>query len=267
MKTPRNAPCPCGSGKKHKQCCIGLPPSTDQLRAIAFGTEGPDQRRMDALSELQESGALAPGETVSVWLDDGWRELFLHEITEDAVELVPEGELRDTMGEALEAARRDDFATAERLNRWLCERMPEEPAPRNNLAGALVAQGRREEGEAMLQDLLAAHPTYLPARTALVQLRLADKQIDEARELLSGVRMPARVHPELYARFLVAKVRAELLADAPVWDDIDRMLDTIEHLVPAADDIGMLRITAGIGRLAKEGGLRGRRRKNAFAFS
>ena len=22
-KTPRNAPCPCGSGKKHKNCCLG----------------------------------------------------------------------------------------------------------------------------------------------------------------------------------------------------------------------------------------------------
>ncbi|MBM3815117.1 MAG: hypothetical protein FJW20_26155 [Acidimicrobiia bacterium] len=28
-ETPRNAPCPCGSGKKYKRCCIGgTPPQT-----------------------------------------------------------------------------------------------------------------------------------------------------------------------------------------------------------------------------------------------
>ncbi|MGH9904241.1 MAG: SEC-C metal-binding domain-containing protein, partial [Pyrinomonadaceae bacterium] len=30
MKIGRNAPCPCGSGKKYKLCCLGRPVSNNQ---------------------------------------------------------------------------------------------------------------------------------------------------------------------------------------------------------------------------------------------
>lgn len=262
MKVSRNVPCPCGSGQKHKRCCLGQEPSVDELRAVAFGVEGPDRARLDALFRLQEIGELEAGTTVSVWQSGEWCEQFLHEITPDAVEPIPEGELRDTMGRALDAMHSGDLKTAERLNRWLCEQMPDEPAPHNNLAGALVAQGRIEEGERILRDLLAANPTYLPARTALVQLKLADKQMDQVRQLLTSVRMPARVHPELYARFLVVKVRAEQLSDSPEWDAIDHMLDIVEELVPDDEDLTLLRVTAGMGRLAHNARLRSGNRRH-----
>ncbi len=35
MKTSRNAPCPCGSGKKYKKCCIGKEESTPKPKAPA----------------------------------------------------------------------------------------------------------------------------------------------------------------------------------------------------------------------------------------
>lgn len=266
MKISRNEPCPCGSGQKHKRCCLGRESSADELRAVAFGVEGPDRARMDALFRLQEMGELEAGRTVSVWQGGAWCEQFLHEITPDAVEPIPEGELRDTMGRALDAMRSGDLETAERLNRWLCEQMPDEPAPCNNLAGAVVAQGRVEEGERILRDLLATHPTYLPARTALVQLKLAHKQMGEVRQLLTSVRMPARVHPDLYARFLVVKVRAELLFDAPAWDAIDHMLDIVEELVPDAEDLTLLRVTAGMGRLAHDARLGSGKRRRRVAL-
>ncbi len=31
-KVARNAPCPCGSGKKHKQCCLGKEPPAARRR-------------------------------------------------------------------------------------------------------------------------------------------------------------------------------------------------------------------------------------------
>ncbi len=31
----RNAPCPCGSGRKYKRCCLGKPPSRTQAWKIA----------------------------------------------------------------------------------------------------------------------------------------------------------------------------------------------------------------------------------------
>ena len=35
MKIGRNAPCPCGSGKKFKHCCIGVTRSADALEALS----------------------------------------------------------------------------------------------------------------------------------------------------------------------------------------------------------------------------------------
>jgi len=263
MKVSRNAPCPCGSGDKHKRCCLDKLPDVDVLCAIAFGTDGPDHGRTEALSQLQELGELAAGSTVSIWQAGAWREQFLYEITPDAVDLIPEGELRDVMGQALEAMHQNDLVAAERLNRWLCDQMPDEAAPRNNLASALIAQGRRAEGEEILVGLLATHPDYLPARTALVQLCLASNELIRARILLAKLRMPARVHPALYARFLIAAVRVELKSAMPSWDAADRMLDTVEELDPDDDDLGMLRIAVGMGRLARGGRLRGKRRSRS----
>lgn len=31
LKVGRNEPCPCGSGKKFKKCCVGLPPRPPRL--------------------------------------------------------------------------------------------------------------------------------------------------------------------------------------------------------------------------------------------
>ena len=32
MKTGRNEPCPCGSGKKFKKCCEGKPDASERMR-------------------------------------------------------------------------------------------------------------------------------------------------------------------------------------------------------------------------------------------
>ena len=34
MKTGRNSPCPCGSGKKFKKCCLNSSPTTGRLNQI-----------------------------------------------------------------------------------------------------------------------------------------------------------------------------------------------------------------------------------------
>ena len=34
--TPRNAQCPCGSGKKYKHCCLGKPTATEKTRSYTL---------------------------------------------------------------------------------------------------------------------------------------------------------------------------------------------------------------------------------------
>lgn len=36
QKVSRNAPCPCGSGKKHKNCCLGKPPPEVKRKRVVL---------------------------------------------------------------------------------------------------------------------------------------------------------------------------------------------------------------------------------------
>lgn len=43
-KINRNEPCPCGSGKKYKQCCIGLPePRKHRFKAVVLSKPKQEQ--------------------------------------------------------------------------------------------------------------------------------------------------------------------------------------------------------------------------------
>lgn len=58
-KTGRNEPCPCGSGKKHKHCCLVKPGGLDAARARvarvrAEGPAGPFDRRTVVNATVEE---------------------------------------------------------------------------------------------------------------------------------------------------------------------------------------------------------------------
>lgn len=70
MKTGRNDPCPCGSGKKYKHCCMHL----DRVRSTS-----PQWRRMERVAE-KLSGRLATHAERFYgpdWLTDAWRDFTL----------------------------------------------------------------------------------------------------------------------------------------------------------------------------------------------
>ena len=57
MKVSRNAPCPCGSGKKYKHCCLGL-------ENTQMGTVAPRVERTRTISILTAIGAAL---TAAAW--------------------------------------------------------------------------------------------------------------------------------------------------------------------------------------------------------
>ena len=74
MKTGRNDPCPCGSGKKYKRCCM----HRDRPRRSA-----PAWRRMERLEEKLGSRLITHAERFygSTWLPDAWLDFTLGEDT------------------------------------------------------------------------------------------------------------------------------------------------------------------------------------------
>ena len=49
-KVGRNDPCPCGSGKKYKQCCLKLPPKP-KFKAVVLSGEKQARKEMPDLLE------------------------------------------------------------------------------------------------------------------------------------------------------------------------------------------------------------------------
>ncbi len=45
-KIGRNDPCPCGSGKKYKQCCIVFPAGKRKIKATVITGKKPEQPRL-----------------------------------------------------------------------------------------------------------------------------------------------------------------------------------------------------------------------------
>ena len=57
-KLSRNAPCPCGSGKKHKHCCLAREERGSQSRAdgVALAIDWLGQRHRKALTRALDDG-------------------------------------------------------------------------------------------------------------------------------------------------------------------------------------------------------------------
>ena len=69
VKTGRNAPCPCGSGKKYKKCCLLLDKKSrsQQNADIIYSADNPDDLDMlsNSVLDLIDEGRLDEAEKVS----------------------------------------------------------------------------------------------------------------------------------------------------------------------------------------------------------
>jgi tetratricopeptide (TPR) repeat protein len=91
-KTGRNDPCPCGSGKKYKQCCLRKEEEAEH-KALAALNQAQDNGRVGSCSDLVKTADMLAAQ----YEDD----LALTEASNAAVDLVHAGKL----DEAEQAAR------------------------------------------------------------------------------------------------------------------------------------------------------------------
>jgi len=82
MKHGRNAPCPCGSGKKYKKCCLGATPAPVDLlyRRLSETHNRLVDRLMHYAVEFFEETAVAVAMAeFSVWPDEPPEEDFIEQ--------------------------------------------------------------------------------------------------------------------------------------------------------------------------------------------
>jgi tetratricopeptide (TPR) repeat protein len=236
---------------------IGSPEARAVLERIASGTFGTDRVRIHAHRMLVELGERRGDLPATLWLQGEWKTLVVtvHEITEEAPSTLP-AELQDRMHEAIEASRRKDWLRAEQIGRELRSKAPDHPQVCFNLAVALNAQDKLpEEVEALLLHAMRVDPSYPAAPSTLAMIRIRQDRLPEAKELLDRVKLPSKLHPTVYAIFLMAKAQVavadgDFAAAAGTWEWLERISPESPMVREARDTWGgrLLRLMAPLRR-------------------
>lgn len=145
-KVGRNAPCPCGSGKKYKKCCL---PKEVKIEA---------ELSNNILSELNYKIAYEP-------------------IDDDDVRDLP-GEVQDNMEMFFSQINANPESCIKGLED-LVRRYPHIPTLYNFLYVAYMNSGQLREGKRVMQESYKKHPDYLFAMLNYVEYIMDDHEFDK----------------------------------------------------------------------------------------
>lgn len=186
MKPGRNDPCPCGSGRKYKNCCLGSrtasatpAPPTDARQLLAMfaaGRHAELERYLHALVEQQpQSGFLWTllGATLQAQGKDGllaWQR---------ATTLAPgDFDAQTGLGKAL--LEHGLFAEASDAFRRALASQPENPVAQFHLGDTLRLLGRCEDAATLLRSALRKAPDFAEGRMSLAATLAELGQFSEA---------------------------------------------------------------------------------------
>jgi tetratricopeptide (TPR) repeat protein len=161
------------------------PRALAMVRKFAFGQIGEPEHRWYAVQILQEAGALADGETVTLWADGKPREVTM--IAQHVVDSVEPGYPKAAI-QALDAGsehyRAGDMEAAERSFRRALELAPDAVEAFYNLSLIYNVCGQHSQADALRDQALAIDPLYVPALTARAFRFIAGDRLEQARETL-----------------------------------------------------------------------------------
>lgn len=160
LKPGRNDPCPCGSGKKYKQCCLpkeaGPPKPTPTPKAV---NPNPDQL------------------TLLVQLFNGGRHAEMENLGRALTQQYPaSGQSWKALGTALHLQGKDAAPALAKAAQLL----PEDPETHNNLAASLLNGGRALDAATAAQQALNLRPGYAEAHANLGKALLQLKRLPES---------------------------------------------------------------------------------------
>ena len=215
------------------------------LRDLARLPIGTPKERSGFLGALREHGLLASDEAVELWNGKELREvnmLSTHIDRESEPSDLP-ADLQALLDESLLLHRGGRFAAAEDRINAILERIPEHRAALGQLAAIRGSQGRRQEVQAILQRVIAAHPDDLLARCNLAAIQIEDGDLDTARGLLSGL---AR-RPHLHQREAFALYGVTAMLNRALGEDeaAAALIASLEQMVGDEDDARLLAIAKG----------------------
>lgn len=211
------------------------PEAASLLGRVAFGTFGTDSLRTQALMSLREMGELAEGDKVKLFHKGGWREVSIQMTELGGEDTQFPQELAPLMAAGAEAAREENHPETESIARRVIQLAPNHPKGYICLAASLRAQKRMDECEAAVLKAVEVAPDSLMAGAFLIELRLEQKRLDEARELLKR-EMPERSSLQAFAAFMLASARVHMAAD-----ELERAWECLKSVEAIDKDLPLLK--------------------------
>lgn len=203
------------------------------IKDFALSQSGTDQMRFQA-AKLADEANLMPREMVSLWIQGEWREMMLRAYTFHDEPLQRHSEAVEQLASPayalLEQGGKEQAVEAEALLLKALTLAPTAPDLMNNLAKALSQQGRDDEADLLIHELVSAHPDYIFASVTLARQHLVKGELDAAEVILRPFLARERFHimefgtfVDTYIGLLVAKHQKDV---ARSW------FDTWEKIYP-----------------------------------
>jgi tetratricopeptide (TPR) repeat protein len=158
------------------------------------------------------------------------------------------------------AARFASARTAERLLREALAKETDAPDLLNNLAAALLNQGRKSEYLAIMRDIQRRFPDYFFGQITLANEQIAEGDLEAAKKTLGKLTQRSKVHVSEYAAMAECFIRIAVGSDN--IDEARAWLQRIEELYPDYHALGKIR--RAIAQLAAPSGTGGLTKKARF---
>jgi hypothetical protein len=194
------------------------PQILSDLKKFMLGQDGPDGLRVKASQVLTKHGLCKSGEMVEVWLKGVRTPLLMMgwEISYDPPErsnLKPAAQR--LMEQALHALRAEDGATAETHLRKTLAIQGDDPSLLNNLALALGMQGKREESDAIADDIPVRFPDYFFGQVIVVRRAIQADQMEKARSMLDRMMQKTELHVTEFSALCACQIDFQIQDDKP----------------------------------------------------
>lgn len=167
------------------------------LKDFAFGQKGSDALRLEASQILSKHGVFKSGESVDLWLEGKQKPIMMlgFQIYYDSPER-PTLKLHTQrlMEQAIYALRDGNGSEAEGLLRKALELQPKEPSLINNLAVALSQQGKKNEAEALADQIAEQFPDYFFGQVIAVRRAVQADDLEKAKAILDKMMKKQELH-------------------------------------------------------------------------
>ncbi|MBK8905318.1 MAG: tetratricopeptide repeat protein [Anaerolineaceae bacterium] len=243
---------------------VETPELLQLLYDFAQSPHGSDDLRLEAIQFIsQHHPAMLPEDKqVPMWINGRQTELFML-----GFEITNEPELVEGVSEAIldkyevtyELLMEDKVVEAEPLLHEIIAEAPEFYSAYNQLAVVYEKQGRRQEARKLVEETHERFPDYLFARVALARMKIQEKRIEEARDLLKPMLMLPRLHISEFRALARAQMDLALANNQPesarawlkMWQQVEEDNPEITEWAMRIDGPGQL--LAGLQNLIGRG--------------